>query len=72
MPPQDLQVFLFTSNQMELPEPSLLKRITPILSTQLWTTTKKAFTPLTKQLQGHEGEHEKAKHEEQKDIGDLW
>lgn len=30
------------------------------------------FSPLTKQLQGHEGEHEKAKHEEQEDVGDLW
>lgn len=28
--------------------------------------------PLSKELQGHEGEHEEAEHEEQEDVGDLW
>lgn len=33
---------------------------------------KGVSTPLSKQLQGHEGEHEEAEHEEQEDVGDLW
>lgn len=33
---------------------------------------KEVSIPLSKQLQGHEGEHEEAEHEEQEDIGDLW
>lgn len=32
---------------------------------------KEVPTPLSKQLQGHEGEHEEAEHEEQEDVGDL-
>lgn len=32
---------------------------------------KEVSTPLSKQLQGHEGEHEEAEHEEQEDVGDL-
>lgn len=36
------------------------------------TPESKMCSPVTKQLQSHEGEHEDAEHEEQEDVRDLW
>lgn len=68
---------VFSRNHLELPDPFCSGGITavhspPPYSEQQQQKTKSVFTPLTKQLQGHEGEHEKAKDEKQEDIGDLW
>lgn len=69
------QHLVFSRNHLQLPDPFCsggIAAIHPPHTLNNNKQTKNVFTPLTKQLQSHEGEHEKAKHEEQEDIGDLW